>query len=152
VARFISPSQFLATVMVEGGWSIPTDVVPNAVPSAPERHGAGAGFAVVGRLREEKGVEVALAAARKLGVPITVAGDGPQGNRLRDEFPGATFVGHLMGDELMRVVREARAVVVPSLCLENAPAAVLMMASAVPVIASCIGGIPEQVTRSAAHA
>jgi glycosyltransferase involved in cell wall biosynthesis len=53
-------------------------------------------------------------------------------------------LGRMQGEPLARLVRGARAVVVPSEWYENAPLAVLeAQASGKPVIGSHIGGIPE---------
>jgi glycosyltransferase involved in cell wall biosynthesis len=151
LTRFISPSRFLADVMVAGGWDVPIDVVPNSVASPATsatrcEDSPGEGFAVIGRLRGEKGVEVALRAARQAGVPITVAGDGPLRHQLEAQFPEADFMGHLGVDGVGRLMRKVRAVVVPSLWFENASMTVLeSMALGVPVVASRIGGIPEQI-------
>lgn len=146
ISRFISPSRFLARVMREGGWVLPCDIVPNAVrEQSPAPRGEG--FVLACRLASEKGVETALAAARRAGVSITVAGEGPLREQLEDAYPEAHFVGHLGAHATRDLVRGARAVVVPSRCLENAPMSVLeAMAEGVPVVASDIGGIPEQIT------
>jgi glycosyltransferase involved in cell wall biosynthesis len=147
IARFISPSRFMAERMAEGGWTVPIDVVPNAIDAVEARNGAGSGFVVIGRLAREKGVDVALRAAGKAGVTMRVAGEGPLGPKLRQEYGDAPFLGRLDSDEVDSLVREARAAVVPSLWFENAPMSVLeTMAAGVPVIASRTGGIPEQVT------
>lgn len=147
VRRFTSPSRFLADEMRRAGWKAPIDVVPNAVALQPERTDVGSGFAVIGRLRQEKGVEVALKAARKLGEVITVAGDGPMRSDLEQRFPEARFVGHLPAEAVSRLVAGSRAILVPSTGLENASMSILeTMSAGVPVIASEIGGIPEQIT------
>jgi len=147
IARFISPSKFLADRMREGGWSVQMDVVPNAVPSDPVAAGAREGFCLIGRLSPEKGVGVALEAARKAGAPVTVAGEGPLESHLRGAYPEVEFVGRLDSTEVADLLRRSVAVIVPSLCFENAPMSVLeAMGAGTPVIASAIGGIPEQVT------
>lgn len=147
VARFISPSVFMAEQMKAGGWSVPVDIVPNAVAADAPRSSAGSGFVVAGRLAREKGVAVALSAAKEAGVDVTVAGEGPLGETLRGEYPHVPFTGRLSGDGIANLIRGSRAVLVPSLWYENAPMSVLeAMAAGVPVIASRLGGIPEQVT------
>lgn len=147
VERFVSPSRFMADQMRDGGWSIPTDIVPNAVESRSARGGLGGGFVVVGRAAREKGVHVALEAAKAAGQQVSVVGTGPLLEELRSAHPEATFTGHVEASEVERRMQSARAVVVPSLWFENASITVLeAMASGVPVIASAIGGIPEQVT------
>jgi len=147
VTRFISPSRFVATTMRQAGWELPIDIVPNAVPVTEPRTGAGDGFSVIGRLRGEKGVEQALEAARRLGLSLTVAGDGPLGEQLRTRYPEAEFVGHVGAEAVSAIIRRSRAVLVPSLWFENASMSILeTMAHGVPIIASSIGGIPEQIT------
>ncbi len=147
VRRFISPSRFMAEQMRIAGWMIPCDVVPNAVSLSPMREGIGEGFCMIGRLAVGKGVHTALQAARKAGVSIRVAGTGPLESELRASFPEAEFLGFLGKEDVEDLVRSARAVIVPSEWYENAPMSVLEpMSMGVPVIASRIGGIPEQIT------
>lgn len=148
VARFISPSRFLADVMSEGGWSIPTDVIPNAVPLPvlpPSSDSDTGAFVFAGRLSPEKGVEVLLEAGRRAGQEVVVAGEGPCAEDLRSVGHGR-FLGRLDGTAVESLMRGARAVVVPSVWFENAPMSVLeAMAAGKAVIASRIGGIPEQI-------
>jgi len=147
VARFISPSRFHAARMREGGWTLPIDIVPNAVEQSTSSSAGRSGFVMIGRLAREKGIYIAAEAARRAGVHLTIAGEGPLGAELRASFPDITFTGHLGGDDVERLVVGARAVIVPSLTFENAPMAVLeAMAAGTPVLASQIGGIPEQIT------
>jgi glycosyltransferase involved in cell wall biosynthesis len=145
----VCPSQFMANQLRGGGIPVRLEVVRNAVPAVPAVSavaGAGEQFLVVGRLSAEKGVEMALEAARVAGVQLIVAGDGPLGASLRERFPEATFMGHVPYPDLAVALASVRAVVVPSLSLENAPMSVLeAMASGVSVIASDAGGIPELV-------
>lgn len=148
VARFISPSEFLAERMREGGWdSVPIDVVPNGVEIevSPTRSDEGF-FLIVSRLSPEKGVDVALRAAARASVRIVVAGGGPSTSSLRDEFPSVEFRGHVGPEEVRDLLSRCTALVVPSLWFENAPMSILeAMSQATPIIASSIGGIPEQV-------
>ena len=144
----ICPSRFMAEVLAEGGVNGPDLVVlPNAVCEPPASARAEGGpFVVAGRLTAAKGVAVALEAARLAGVPMVIAGEGPLSDSLAERFPEAKFVGLLDRDDLARLVSTATAVVVPSQWFENASMSVLeTMAAGVPVIASRIGGIPEQV-------
>jgi glycosyltransferase involved in cell wall biosynthesis len=146
VSRFISPSAFLAEQMRLGGWTKACDVIPNAVAVGPSDRGAGADFCVVARLSGEKGVRVALEAARLAGVRMVVAGEGPVGPELRTAYPEAMFLGRLGDHAVSDLLAGSRAAVVPSLCVENAPMSVLeAMAAGKPVVASAIGGIPEQI-------
>jgi len=147
VSRFISPSEFLAEQMRRGGWKLPCDVVPNAVELTTGSAEPGEGFCVIGRLAREKGVEIALESARRAGARVTVAGEGPLESTLRASFPEVEFVGRLSASDVDGLVARSRATIVPSLWFENASMSVLeTMAAGRPVIASAIGGVPEQVT------
>ena len=88
-----------------------------------------------------------LRATALAGVPLVVAGTGPLHDDLMRSAPqGTRFVGHVDGTTVDALLASARAAVVPSEWPENAPMAVLEpMALARPVIASRIGGIPEQI-------
>ena len=147
VALFIAPSHYLAAVVRSGGWSRPPiAVLPNAVleaaASAPGEY-----FLYAGRLSREKGVATLLAASARARVPLIVAGDGPQDRELRGMAPAsARFVGRATASEVAQLLHGCLAAVVPSEWPENAPMAVLEpMAAARPVVASRVGGIPEQV-------
>jgi len=146
----ICPSRFMAEVLYHGPAGSELVVLPNAVPqtpvSSPNREHRGP-FVVAGRLTPEKGAATALAAARLAGVPIDVAGTGPLLESLAAQYPESTFAGLLDQESLRNLLRSATAVVVPSQWFENASMSVLeAMAAGVPVIASRIGGIPEQIT------
>ncbi|MBN1461771.1 MAG: glycosyltransferase family 4 protein [Armatimonadetes bacterium] len=147
IDRFICPSEFTRAQMQNAGWKTPMDVIRNAVPVDPVDPRLGDYFLVIGRLSREKGVEISTEAAVFADVPLVVAGDGPLRQSLEAKYPRATFTGHLPTEEVLALIHGARAVVVPSLALENAPMSVLEpMTAGVPVIASRTGGIPEQVT------
>ncbi|HEY2259326.1 MAG TPA: glycosyltransferase family 4 protein [Solirubrobacteraceae bacterium] len=114
------------------------------------RSAAGAGeYALVsGRLVEEKGFDTAIGAARAAGVPLVVAGEGPDGDRLRELAAGGEvrFTGRLDPAALAELRRSAGAVLVPSRWEEPCPYSVLdAMAAGVPVLASDQGGLPELV-------
>jgi glycosyltransferase involved in cell wall biosynthesis len=153
VDRFLCPSQHLARTLVRFG--VPAHRVEHlANPMAPERlpasEQAGEGWFYAGRLAEEKGVQVALDAARRLpGRPLTICGGGPMEPALRAQaasMPWVRFLGHQPRAEVTRLLAGARAVVVPSLWPENFPYAVLEAQRAGrAVVASRIGGIPEQI-------
>jgi glycosyltransferase involved in cell wall biosynthesis len=99
-----------------------------------------------GRLAEEKGVDTAIEAARRSGVPLVVAGSGPDSDRLRELARGAPvqFAGRLASDALAEVRRRAAFAVVPSRWDEPCPYAVIeAMATGLPVLVSSVGGLPE---------
>ncbi len=102
---------------------------------------------VAGRLVEEKGVDTALAAAQAAGVPLVVAGAGPDEARLR-ALAGETvsFAGMLPAEQLHQLRARAAVVLAPSRWDEPCPYSVLdALAAGVPVLASDRGGLPELV-------
>lgn len=152
VHRLVSPSRFLRDKLVEFGEDeARVTVVPNglALDTVPAGRGAREGFLYAGRLSREKGVETLIrAVAATPEVRLTVAGTGPLEAELRRFASPAEdrieFVGHLERDEVLARVRAVRAVVLPSEWYENAPMSALeALASATPVIATSLGGLPE---------
>jgi glycosyltransferase involved in cell wall biosynthesis len=127
-----------------------TTVLPNFVSElAPEsRADAGEHALVAGRLVEEKGFDTAIVAARAAGVPLIVAGEGPDEARLRSIALGADvrFTGRLEPAQLAELRSRAAVVLAPSRWEEPCPYVVLeAMADGIPVLASDRGGLPELV-------
>ncbi len=153
IDRFIVPSRFLLDKLVQWGWARERFVhIPNFVDTERFKPAGGAGrrFVYCGRLDETKGVETLVRAAFAARQPLTVVGTGPQETKLRrlSETLGAdvVFRGHLTKEALVGAIQEARALVVPSECHENAPLTLLeAYAAGRPVIGSRIAGIPELV-------
>ena len=150
VDRFLTVSGATASRLVEMG--VPSSrlsVLPNfSFGFAPSSAAADGDYALVaGRLVQEKGLDVAVAAASAAGVPLVVAGAGPDLERLRGlAGPGVRFVGHLPGSELASLRAGAGAFLAPSRWEEPCPFAVIeAMADGVPVLASTLGGLPELV-------
>jgi glycosyltransferase involved in cell wall biosynthesis len=150
VDTFISPSHYLASVVAAAGLrSTPIYVLPNAIPPrvAPATTPAGDFFVYAGRLSREKGLNTLMRAVKLAGVRLLVAGDGPLRDHLAATKPSTvTMLGRLDGPAVDDLLTRCRAAVVPSEWVENAPMAVLEpMSLGRPVIASNIGGIPEQI-------
>jgi glycosyltransferase involved in cell wall biosynthesis len=105
---------------------------------------------VAGRLSSEKGVDLAIDAAAAAGVPLKVAGAGPDEQLLRDRAAASgaqvEFLGRLTPERLDLVRRAAAIVLVPSRSDESFGLAALeAMGAGVPVIATRAGALPELV-------
>ncbi len=130
-------------------------VLPNFVRSdalALDTRAAEGAFALAaGRLVEEKGFDTAILCARAAGVPLVVAGTGPDEQRLRGLADGsARFSGLLPEAELAELRRRAAVVLAPSRWEEPCPYSALdAMADGVPVLASDRGGLPELIGEEA---
>ncbi len=129
-----------------------TVTLPNFIADADFAAASAAGEGryglVSGRLVEEKGFDTAILAARAAGVPLVVAGEGPDEARLRALAGNGDvrFTGLLSPKELADFRRHAAMVLVPSRCEEACPYALLdAMAAGVPVLVSDLGGLPELV-------
>jgi len=153
VDAFLCPSSFLRGVMRRAGipesklFHVPLFLAAETYAPSYTRSDY---FVYVGRLSEEKGVAHLLEAKRRVPrMRLVVAGEGGLLAGLRDlasRDAGVSFTGFLPGQELAGVWRNAAFTVVPSVCYENFPYAVLeSFAYGKPVVASRIGGIPELV-------
>lgn len=103
---------------------------------------AGMDFLFVGRVSREKGIEHFCEAARLAGVEAVIAGDGPLMGELKTRYPEAKFLGWQSPQQVMALMREARALVFPSVWYEGQPLTVYeSLAMGTPVVVSdvCAG-------------
>jgi glycosyltransferase involved in cell wall biosynthesis len=112
---------------------------------ADRSRAADGGYALMaGRLSPEKGVDVAVRACMRAGVPLVVAGDGPSAAELRGLAAGGDvrFTGRVAPEELAGLRRGAALAIVPSRYQEIFPlAAAEAMAAGLPTVASRTGGL-----------
>jgi glycosyltransferase involved in cell wall biosynthesis len=123
-----------------------------ADPGEPGAPGEGALY--VGRLSEEKGVDLLLRAWRELsGAPLRIVGSGPDEERLRGEaegVPGVTFLGAQPPERVLSEMRRCALVVVPSRAYEVFPMVVLeAFASGRAVVAPSPSALAEVVEPAA---
>jgi glycosyltransferase involved in cell wall biosynthesis len=150
IDAFIALTEFQRRLLAGGGLpEARLHVVPNFLEPDP---GAGtgerSGVLYVGRLSAEKGIEPLLLAAAAAPGRLEIAGDGPLAGAVREAAAAGhvRYLGALPADAVADRMRQAAAVVVPSLCYEGFPMVVLeAYAAGTPVIASRIGSLEEVV-------
>lgn len=147
VTRFIVLNEFCRRKFIDGG--LPAEklmVKPNFVDSPVPLEGMRRGVLFVGRLSQEKGIDVlAGAMARSRGIDLRVAGIGPEAIRLRG-IEGVTLLGHIGQPQVRDHMSRSVALILPSICYENFPRTLVeAFASALPVVASRIGALAELV-------
>jgi glycosyltransferase involved in cell wall biosynthesis len=148
---FICPSQYMRRQLITAGYDQnKIQVIPYGVSLSDEKpiedHDGYVLF--VGRLSEEKGVEMVIHAAKVLPeIRFKIVGTGPDEPRLRamaHRCKNVVFEGFQVGDALRDLYQGAFAVMLPSRVHENAPLTVLeAMGHGKPAIASDVGGVCE---------
>lgn len=158
IDRHIAPSRVLTEYLKR--FDLPAQTVPNPRSQKFDldpSFGAGEDyFAYVGTHAEKKGVQNLVRAAewaaeeRNRTVRHRIAGDGLLTDRLATQIKEAglddqiSLEGFLSETELCSLIKNARAVIVPSLWMENFPTVISEVFSlGRPVIGSDRGGIPE---------
>jgi glycosyltransferase involved in cell wall biosynthesis len=147
VDRFIALTAFARDLFAANAQIPPEKIAvkPNAAPDGGLGEGNGGYALYVGRLAPEKGIATLLAAAEGgLGMPLVVAGNGP----LQPQVQAAQSDGKLKyaglqdAEGVRRLMRGARALIVPSHCYEGLPMVVPeAFGAGLPVIASRIGSL-----------
>ena len=153
VDRFVTPSAWAADRVA--GLGLPRERIeslPHYLPAEAfaERSQAGEGtYALVAsRLSPEKGIGDAIAAAATAGMPLRIAGEGPDRARLEELAAGSRtrveILGRVPPERVRELLAGAAAVVMPSRYHEFSPYSALeAMAQGVPVVATAMGGLPE---------
>lgn len=97
-----------------------------------------------GRFSQEKGIKTLIEVCKKLPeINFVFAGTGPLESEL-SEIPNINNLGFRTGDELKKLIAEARFTIYPSEWYENCPFSVMeSQLYGTPVLGADIGGIPE---------
>jgi glycosyltransferase involved in cell wall biosynthesis len=123
---------------------------PNFIDDPGEGGSHDGAFLFAGRLAPEKGVAVLLDAwATGIPVPCRVVGDGPLDADVRRASPASAIepLGRLASPAVLAEMRDARALILPSLWPEGGfpTVAIEAFASGLPIIASRIGNMAEAI-------
>lgn len=137
VDRFLPVTPFMVRHLLDAGISAPRITPkPNTVRDpGPATPVTGRGLVFAGRLVDEKGVGLLLAAWERFQsagggwlTELTLVGDGPLRERVERAaatVPGVRYLGPVPSDRVDELMRAAAAVAVPSLWFEGFPMTVL---------------------------
>ncbi|MEI8105441.1 MAG: glycosyltransferase family 4 protein [Actinomycetes bacterium] len=154
-AHVVTPSSYLHELAL--GWRVAANhatVLPNPAPPLPELRPrdelrAELGFegptlVFAGRLTAQKSLELAIEAARRAGIALVIAGDGPDRAAL-EQLGYARFLGPVPRSRVLELFAAADAGILSS-SWENFPHTVVeTLAVGTPVIATRTGGVAEVV-------
>jgi glycosyltransferase involved in cell wall biosynthesis len=152
-AHVVTPSAYLRELAL--GWGVRPDrvtLLPNPAPPIPDLPPReelrerlqieGPTLAFAGRLTAQKSLGVGIEAARRAGVSLLVAGDGPDREAL-ERLGYGRFLGPLPRQGVLELFRAADASLLSS-AWENFPHTVVeALAVGTPVIATRTGGVAE---------
>jgi len=153
VTRYIALSEFSRRKFIEGG--LPAERIiakPEFVHPDPKPKNEPGSYALyVGRLSEEKGLRILLAAWGKVRrrIPLRIAGDGPMRKEVSPEIEAkglqsVELLGHVSASGVVTLMHGARLLVVPSVWYEGFPRTIAQaFACGRPVVASRLGCMEE---------
>lgn len=154
VDRFIILSHFAKNTFRESKVGI-HDWQFAVKPNFAEDHGEGGPtrdnfYLYAGRLSSEKGIGLALESAAAFGFNLVVVGDGPlrgEVQRYVARYSNIRWFGFQPKGCVISLLKQCRALLVPSVCYEGFPLAVIeAFSTGTPVIASRLGSLAEIIT------
>ena len=109
-------------------------------------------FLFIGRLSPEKGIDVLITAFTNNGLPLTIIGDGPMRDKVKDlqeKNPLVRWMGYQPKEMINKELKQCTALIVPSVCLEGMPLTLVeAFALSTPAIASRLGGMASIVSHN----
>lgn len=151
VHRYVALTNFSKDKFVRGGLPAEKIVVkPNCLADDPGIGSGSGGYALfAGRLANDKGLRTLVEAWRRQSheIYLKIAGDGPLSPWLHEcvsSLPNVEWLGYCERSVILRLIRDAAFVIVPSESYENLPMVIIeAFACGTPVIASRLGSIGE---------
>jgi glycosyltransferase involved in cell wall biosynthesis len=149
VGRFIALTDWAKQMFVEGGLPAERIVVkPNCIARPPTFGGHQRnGGLFVGRLDEQKGIDILLRAWRQIDYPLRIIGDGPLSNLVAQNVgERIVYLGRQPREVVQREMQAARFLVLPSQGPEMFPMTILeAFSNGLPVICSDLPSLRELV-------
>jgi len=152
ITKIISPSDYMKRCLISYGVRTPIDVIPNFVdvPKGEKVDQKGY-FIYVGMLEEHKGIRGLLECFKGTEHRLFLAGKGSL-EKYVTEFTkknhNVTYLGFVYHDKMYAYIKNSRALILPSIYIENNPLVLMEALSiGVPILGSNGGGIPEIVNK-----
>ena len=151
---YIALTNFGRDTYIRGGLPEEKIVIkPNFVFPDPGPGNGQGGYAIfVGRLSEEKGIQLLLNAWSRLKkeIPLKIVGSGPLEPLVREAAsrdPRIECIGHMPSGQVANLVGEASFLVFPSLWYEGMPRTIIeAFAKGTPVIGSKLGAMQDLIS------
>ncbi len=150
IDRFIALTEFSRQKYIEAGWPADKFVVkPNFIEdpfngvSSLDKKGGYALF--VGRLSEEKGIDILFDAFKKVDFTLKVIGDGPLNDFVEENANGnVEFLGRKEKKDVLELVQNASFIIMPSTWYEGFPMVLVeAFACGTPALVSKLGSMEE---------
>jgi len=151
VDMYIALTNFAQNKFIQGG--LPAEkiaVKPNFVDHDPGLGDVRSAYAIfAGRLTQEKGVNILLAAWKEIGgkIPLKIVGDGPLASRVAEasrNISGIEWLGHKSRQFVLNLMKDAMFLLFPSKWYEGFPNTIVeALACGLPVITSKLGSMAE---------
>lgn len=155
VDTYITPSAFSRDKLLHSSFGVSPEKIEVkrnfiADPGVSDAANRKNYFLFVGRLAQEKGVQVLLEAWKGLaGEELIIAGDGPEKEILVSKYGSLNnvrFVGYKHKNEVLELMKDCKALIFPSIWYEGLPLTIVeAFATGTPVIGSAIGAVGEMV-------
>ena len=151
VDRFIVLNEFSKDLFVKWGLSkkkiiVKPNFVSNAGRNENEANVEKEDHALfVGRISEEKGINVLLDAWKEINRKLVIVGDGPLKEKyVKEGNTNIVWKGHLPKEKILSEMAKAKFLILPSICFENCPMVILESFSVgTTALVSEIGGLPN---------
>ena len=146
IDMYIALSEFSKAKFIQAGLPKQKIVVkPNFLNNDPGFKDTIKDFAMyLGRLSEEKGVDVLLKAWKDIEMPLKIVGDGPMSIYKKHDNPSVEFTGRVQNESAVEMLKHARYFILPSTCYENFPMSIVeAFACGTPAIVSGHGAMAE---------
>lgn len=163
IDKFITPSNSLKTLILNSNIGIEQNKIVTVnnfltdeeLKTVPNYNNKGY-FLYVGRLSPEKGVDYLLEAINQLpkDIKLKIVGTGPEEKRYKqfvkdNNLNNIEFLGFKNRQEVKEEYQNCIATILPCNWFENFPTTSMeSFINGKPIIASSIGGIPEQITHN----